>query len=62
MLPGLDLHSIYAGPAQHLIAAAIGSTVDYLYDLYDLYDLYNLYDLYDLYDSCDLYDLDDLVI
>ena len=32
MLPGLDLYSTYVDPADHLIAAAVGSTSDDLYD------------------------------
>ena len=54
MFPGLDLYSTYAYPAQHLIAAATGSTaddqdyLDYLDDLDGLYDLHDLYDVYDL--------------
>ena len=40
---GLDLYSTSTDPAQHVITAAIGSTVDYLYvldnDVDDLYDL-----------------------
>lgn len=36
--------------AQHVITAAVGSTVDDLYDLYDLREtcIHDLYDLYGL--------------
>ena len=36
MLPGLDRYSTCTDPAKYVISAAIGSTVDYLYDLHDL--------------------------
>lgn len=48
MLSGLDLYNVYADPARHLIAAAVGSTVDYLHDLYDLFHLGDLDYLHDL--------------
>ena len=36
------MHLLHTDPAQHIIAADTGSTVDDLYDLSDLYDLYDL--------------------
>ena len=58
MFPGLDLYSSPTDPAQHLITAGTGSTVDDLYDLCDIYDLYGLYDVYNLYDLYYLYGRD----